>query len=74
MRVKEEIIGEIIKRYRAGESAGELGRAYGINNGTVLNYLRQYGEPIRGRGGNHAAKCVGQKRYFIAGKKKKWEK
>ncbi len=74
MRVKEKIIGEIIDRYRDGESAGELGRAYGIDRGTVLNYLRSAGEPIRARGGNHAEKCIGQKRYFIAGKKKRWEK
>ena len=73
MRVKEHYIDEIVKRYAAGESAAELGKAYGISRDTVYNYLRSAGVPIRARGGDHSAKCVGQKRYFIAGKKS-WEK
>ena len=74
MKVKEYYIEEIVKRYAAGESASELGKAYGVSLGSILNYLRSAGAPIRSRGGNHSAKCVGQKRYFIAGRKNKWER
>jgi len=74
MKTKEHYVEEVSARYKAGESTREIAASYDVNYQTIINLLRASGVEIRPRGGNNAEKCKGQKRYFIAGKKKQWEK
>ena len=47
-------VGEIVARYKAGESAEKLGEAYGVSRETILCRLRKSGCPIRKVGDNGA--------------------
>lgn len=46
---------EVTARYQAGEDSVQLGKAYGVNSGTILLTLRRQGVRPRSRGEAHAA-------------------
>lgn len=46
---EDEIITDIIKRYRDGESSISISKSYGISPQTVLKWIRGSGERVRGK-------------------------
>ena len=46
-RLQADTIERLVAEYRAGSTAADLGRHYGIAKTTVLRLIREAGEPVR---------------------------
>lgn len=46
-RLDVEVIERVVSEYAAGATAAELGQCYGLAKSSVLQLVRQAGEPVR---------------------------
>jgi very-short-patch-repair endonuclease len=64
---------ELEKRYLDAEPIDKLAISYGVSEGTIMRYLKDYGIPLHGRKGKYGS-MFGKKNYEQIRKVKEWYK